>query len=232
VPLFGPRSLPPTSYGYRPPPDATAHGWICANPECRCSRHETVRRWPRPCDVCGTAADPQLDPPWEHEAAGAELRWRLAQDPDGGGGFYQDQWEVWQFKDAIVRGDAAAISRARARARTYTANKLATSTWWQPDGVFFYLVWAALEAGDAGGAAGDVVYWLSVSSSADAEDNNSVRTNCRQVIDMAARVLAAPGAASTAQATEIRQGCVKLAEGCYPVLNREQQTAVMQMARS
>jgi hypothetical protein len=229
--LFGPQPLPPTSYGYRPPPDATAHGWKCTNWDCGTSEHEPVRRWPKACATCGSPADPLFDQPWEHDAEGTELQWLLAEHPERGGGFYQDQWEVWQFKDAVLRADSSGVAQARARARTYSAARMADKWWW-PGNIFFHFVWVGLEAGDLNGVAADLMYWLSISSSEDVENDNSNRTNCRQVIDMAGRLLMAPGGASHPQAREIRQGCVELAEGAFPILSRDQQNAVIQMTRS
>lgn len=228
--LFGAKPLPTTSYGYQPPPGATAHGWICTNWDCRVSEHEPVRRWPKPCTRCGSLTDPLFDEPWAHEAEGMELQWLLREHPDRGGGFYNDQWEVWQFKDAVRRSDAAGVDQARGRARSYAADRLADK-WWEPGSVFFHFVWIGLEAGDLDGAAEDLIYWISISSADDVENNNTNRTNCRNVIDMAARFQSTPGGSAHRLAPQIRQGCVKLAEGAYPVLNREQQTAVTRMAR-
>lgn len=229
--LFGPKPLPTASYGYRPPLGATAHGWKCTNWDCCVSEHELVKRWPKACNTCGSPVDPLFDQPWEHDAEGVELQWFLRDHPERGGGFYEDQWEVWQYRDAALRGDTAGVVAARARVRTYAAKRMADN-WWGPGGVFFHFVWIGLEVGDLNGAADDLTYWLSLSSSEDVENDNTNRTNCRQVIDMTTRFLAAPGAASQARAPEIRQGCLKLAEGAFPVLNRDQQNAVTQMVRS
>jgi hypothetical protein len=229
--LFGPKPLPPTSYGYRPPPEATAHGWTCTNWDCGRSEHEPVRRWPKACTACGGPADPLFDQPWEHDAEGVELQWLLAEHPERGGGFYQDRWEIWQFKDAVRRADSAWVAQARARARTYAVGRRADK-WWGPGSVFFHLVWVGLEVGDLDGAADDLTYWLSISNSEDVENDNTNRTNCRQVIEMAGRLLAAPGGASHPRAPEVRQCCLKLAEGAFPILTRDQQNAVLQMARS
>jgi hypothetical protein len=159
-----------------------------------------------------------------------ELQWILREHPERGGGFYEDQWEVWQFRDAALASDSRRLAEARERARKYAAARTADS-WWGPGGVFFHFVWIDLEMRDLDGAAEDLRYWLSISSSEDVEDNNANRTNCRQVIDMAARFLAAPGGASHPAAPEIRQGCLRLAEVAFPILNREQQDAITKMAR-
>jgi len=229
--LFGAKPLPGTSYGYQPAQGATAHGWVCSNLDCGTAEHEPVRRWPKACSQCGSPTDPLFDEPWKHDAEGIELQWLIRTHPERGGGFHHDQWEVWQFKDAARRGDHAALASARARARTYAAER-AKDTWWGPNSIFFYFVWTGLEVGDLNGAADDLCYWISISSSDDVENDNTNRTNCRNLIDMAARFLAAPGGSSHPRAPEIRHGCVKLAEGAFQVLNRDQQNAVTLMARS
>jgi len=175
--------------------------------------------------------DPLFDEPWSHQAEGVELQWILTNDPGRGGGFYRDQWETWQFKDATLRGDRPGMAAARARARRYVAERMA-DTWWSPGNVFFSFVWTALAAGDLDGAADDLVYWLSRSSSEDVENDNARRTNCRQVIDLASRFMATPGGTAHPGGVQVRQGCLKLAEGSYQILNPQQQAAVLAMARA
>jgi hypothetical protein len=229
--LFRSQAIPVTSYGYQPPPGATAHGWACTNNDCGVSEHEPVKRWPKGCAKCGSPTDPLLDEPWKHEAYGIELQWLIRNHPERGGGFYQDEWEVWQFQDAARRGDLAGMAETRHRVRTYAAERM-SNKWWGPGSVFFKLVWVGLEVSDLDGAADDLCYWLSISSSEDVENDNTNRTNCRQVIDMSARFLAMPGGQEHARALEIRKGCVHLAEGAFQVLNRDQQDAIVKMARS
>ena len=230
--IFGPKSLPITSYGYQPPLSATAKGWGCISQDCGFSEHGYVRRWPKACIQCGGPTDPLLDDPWSHEAEGVELEWILKNDPERGGGFHRDQWEVWQFKDAVFRDDRIGMSQARTRARAYATQKLAEESWWSPGHVFFQFVWCGLDAGDLEGSADDLCYWLSVSSNENVEQNNTNRTNCRQVIDMTGRFLKAPGGATHPRIPEIRQACLKLAEGAYPVLNQELQEVVLTLARA
>lgn len=229
--LFRSVALPPTSYGYFPPAGATARGWTCTNWDCGVSEVEHVRRWPKSCSACGAAADPLLDAPWSHDAEGVELQWLLRTHPERGGGYHQDQWMVWQLKDAWLRDDREGMTRARLEARRYAADRLSDG-WWGPGNVFFQLTWLELEAGDLQGAAEDLRHWLGLSSSADAENDNTNRTNCRQVIDIASRFFAAPGAERQPLAPDIRRGCLQLAEGAYQVLLPAQQQAVLAMSRA
>lgn len=229
--LFKQKALPTTSYGYSPPPNATARGWVCTNYDCARGEPEPVRRWPRPCPDCGSPTDPQFNQPWAHDAEGVELQWILREHPERGGGFYEDQWQVWQFKDALLRGDRARVAELRNAARARAVSRHEQDVWWIPGDVFFHYVWNALDAGDLDGAADDLIFWMSLSSSDDVENNNTNRTNCRQVVDMTTRFLAAGGAAHP-RSPEVKQGCLRLAEGAFPVLLNEQQVAIRQMARS
>lgn len=229
--FFKPKALPATSYGYLPPAGATAHGWKCGRFDCGTSEHEPVRRWPKPCPQCGSPTDPLFDQPWEHESYGVELQWLIQNHSERGGGFYESQWEIWQFKDALLRDDRSAAANARANARAYAVKRLEQDSWWGPGDIFFHLVWYDLEVKDLDWAADDLIFWLGVSSAEDVENNNTNRTNSRQVIDSAGRFLEA-GGGSHPRAPEVRAGCLKIAEGAFQVLNTDLQALVTQMARA
>lgn len=231
MPLFKPKALPATSYGYMPPAGATAHGWVCTNFDCGVSEHEPVRRWPKQCTQCGAVTDPLFDEPWAHDADGVELQWLIRNHPERGGGFHQDRWQIWQFKDALRRGDRNTAEQARSTARAHAVDRMENDSWWGPGDIFFHLVWHDLEARDLDWAADDLIFWLGVSSTEDVENNNTNRTNSRQVIDMTARFLAA-GGASHARTPEIKAACLKIAEGAFQILNREQQATVAQLSRT
>lgn len=231
VGFFKPKPLPPTSYGYSPPPGATTHGWVCTNRDCGRSDHEAVRRWPKPCPHCGAATDPLFDEPWAHEAQGVELQWFIRNDPERGGGFHQTQWEVWQLKDALLRGDQSRASQARARGRAYAQKRHEEDRRWGPGHMLFHFVWYDLEARDLDAAADDLLFWASLSSTEDVENDNTNRTNSRQFVDMTSRFLA-NGGARHPQAPAVKQACLRIAEAAFQILNGEQQNAVRQMARS
>ncbi|TDP89613.1 hypothetical protein [Labedaea rhizosphaerae] len=229
--LFGPRTLPVTSYGYQPPPGATAKGWVC--PNCGVAGWEPVKRWPKACDDCGSSADPLFDQPWEHQAEGFQIQWILRYDPTSSGGFYEDRWESWQFTDAAYRGDRLAMSQARGRARARAQWRLTVdSSWWPPSDIFFRFVSVGMEVNDFDGAADDLCYWLGISSPVDVDNNNANRTNCRLVIGSTSQFLALPHGASHPRAFEIRRACVALARGgAYSVLNADLQRSVSGMAQ-
>ncbi len=230
MPLFGPKSIPATSYGYQPPLGATTVGWACLSHDCGVSEHEPVKRWPKTCPKCGSPTDPLFSPRWKHDAWGIELQHKIRNKVEGLG-FYEDQWEAWQFEDAVLRGDREGMARARASARAYAQKRLSAESWWFPGSVFFHFTWTAIKAGDLDGAAEDLVYWISVSSVEDVENDNSSRTNSRQVIDQADEFLQA-GGASHPKAAEIKRGALKIAEAAWTILNNPQQDAVKRMTRS
>ena len=129
MPFFRSKPLPTTSYGYEPPPEATAHGWHC--PECGRSEWEPVKRWPRMCE-CGSRTDPLFDEPWGHNAYGVELRWNLANGREDGG-FSEDQLPSWLYKDAMIRGDFDGRGpEARCAAAMQTFLRRSQLTWWNP----------------------------------------------------------------------------------------------------
>jgi hypothetical protein len=232
MPWFGPRPLPLTSYGFQPPPGATAHGWKCTNYDCGRTEYEPVRRWPVCCRSCGSPADPLLDKPWAHEAEGVELNWQVIHHPERGGGTTQERLMCWNLKDALLRRDIPGAQVARATIRRHAGKRALEDLCWSPSYVFCVAVLDAMAVGDMDGAADDLCFWLSISSGDNAEDDNRNRTNSRTAIETSMKFIAAPGGISHRRAPEIRQGCLSLAEGAFTVLNRDQQAAITQMART
>jgi len=121
-----------------------------------------------------------LDEPWARDARGVELQYLLARDADGRE-FNEVQWAIWSYKDAVTRADEDAAERARAELRALDGVR-SHDSWLNPEDQYFQLVWSELEFRNIDHAADDLVYWLSVSSADDVENNKSNRTNCRQVI--------------------------------------------------
>jgi hypothetical protein len=231
MPLFKSQQIPRTSYGYQPPPGSTAHGWACTVYECGRSDHQVVKRWPFACVGCGGPTDPLFNEPWAHEARGVELQYILTHYPDRDGGFSEKQWPIWQYTDATLHNDSEGAARARASARSLDA-KLSQDSWWIPGDLYYQLVWAELAANHIDGAAEDLVHWLSLSVPDDVENNNSNRTNCRQVVDMVIRFFANPGTEEHPLAPQIRTACLDIGAAAFPVLNNELQAGINRLARS
>jgi hypothetical protein len=238
--LFGPKPFPTTSYGYTPPSAATAHGWVCANWDCRASVHkndvgvssrEIAKKWPLACAQCGSTADPLFDEPWKHEAEGLELQWILRTRPGETGGFYEGRWMEWQLKDAYLRSDRAAASRLHGEILARIRANQQSNPESQPGSSLFIPIGEAIAAADLDNAADYFAFWFAVSQTDDVENHNGNRTNSRQVVDLASRFLGAPGGGTHPRAAEVRRGCLRIAEGAYQVLLPHQQAAVQQMAR-
>jgi hypothetical protein len=210
VALLRLRPLPRTSYGYQPPPQATAHGWRCANQYCGAP----VRRWPRRCRECGWPADPEFDHPWAHDALGAELSWRVRHDLRGGAGIAQERLIGWRLKDALLRRDQPAAAVARRAMHAYIGTRQAIDGWWNPGFLLGLAVFDAIELGDLDGAAVDLCRWLDVFAGDRGEENRGLLANARSVMNAGVAFLAAPGGEGHSRATEIRKGCLRVAGGC------------------
>lgn len=192
---------------------------------------DIAKKWPLACMRCGSPADPNFDDPWRHEAEGVEIQWILRNRPDGDSGYYESRWLEWQVKDSYLHGDLPNAVRLQGeilqRNRAYQEANPAG----QPGWAFFRPVWDAIEAGDLDSAANHLVYWLSVSRTENVENDNTNRTNARQVVDLIIRFVRSPGGSSHPRMAEIREGCLRVAEGAYHVLMPEQQAVVQQMVR-
>jgi hypothetical protein len=231
--LFGQKQLPVTSYGYQPPPGATAKGWKCTNIQtCGNGGNVPPRRWPVRCPRCGQPCDPVFDEPWAHQALGTELNWQLRNDPIRGGQNAQERLMAWNLKDALLRCDARTAADARAVLHDYVARKQREGSHWNSLSTMWQAIRHALDADDLDGAADDLCFWLSVSTGKNADNDNKVRTNARTVISTAGDFFDAPGGATHPRAVEIRQGCLRIAEDSYQELNPPQQAVIMQMTRA
>ena len=232
--LFGPKQLPLTSYGYQPPRGATAAGWRCTNREgCGAADFLPPSRWPAHCPQCGWPCDPTFNEPWAQDALGIELTWQVSNDLSEYGRLYaHERLLAWNLTEALRQRNPAAASAARAALHDYVASRVRDGKHWSPGFTLFTSVSAELEAAHLDAAAEDLCFWLSVSTGKDADNDNDVRTNARTVIQASAAFLAAPGGASHPRAPEIREGCLRIAEGSYRELTRDQQDAITHMARA
>lgn len=210
VALLRLRPLPRTSYGYQPPPQATARGWRCANPDCGAP----VRYWPRRCRLCGWPADPEFDEPWAHEALGAELSWRVSRFPGSGAGIPQERLIEWRLKDALLRRDWPAAAAARAAMHGYIRSRQAGDSRWNPGFLLGLAVFDAIELGDLDGAAGDLCCWLEAFTDDRPGESHGSLANGKSVMNAGVAFLAAPGGEDHPRAAEIRKGCLRVVGGC------------------
>jgi hypothetical protein len=210
VELLRLRPLPRTSYGYHPPPEASVHGWRCANYYCGAA----VRRWPRRCRLCGWAADPEFDEPWAHEALGIELSWQVRHFPGSAAGIPRERLIEWHLKDALLRRDRLAAAAARQDMHAYIRTRQAEDSWWNPGFLLGLAVFDAIDLGDLDGAADDLCLWLGVSAGDCAEEDHGALANAKSVMNAGVTFLAAPGGEEHARAAEIRKGCLRVVGGC------------------
>lgn len=207
---FGEEQLPTTSYGYQPPREATAFGWECSDREgCGgwdgegelfAKNQRIMRGWPKQCTRCGKPADPRFNDPWAHEAEGAKLHWRVSH----GANHLRGDWEVWQFRDGVQRGDAVAVAEARARLRQFAAQAQGSEIY----DVFGPIVTYARQAGDLDGAAADLLLWIEHPP----ESQHFQIVNFRVLLDAAYELLRAEGASARPWARDVRARIRRLAE--------------------
>jgi hypothetical protein len=209
VALLRLRPLPPTSYGYHPPPGATVHGWRCANRDCGAA----VRRWPRRCRLCGWPADPEFDEPWAHEALGIELSWQVRHFPARGAGIPRERLIEWHLRDALLRHDGPAAAAARMTMRAHIHTRQAEDSWWNPGFLLGLAVFDAIDLSDLDGAADDLCFWLGGCSGGCAEEDDGALASAKSVMNAAVTFLAAPGGEEHPRAAEIRKGCLRVAGG-------------------
>ena len=223
MPLFGRgRSvLPATSYGYTSPPEATAHGWQCSDRGCGVREYEPVHRWPKACTQCGTNVDPLFDEPWAHEAERLQLEWELERPPDDIAAHYAiSGLIVWRYRDAVQRSDDKAADAARAEAHQYVDRKLASSDaeWFIPGDVHFQIVWRALEHDRLVDAANELAFWSQRLVINNVQDDNSQRTNARQLLSSELRFLKHPRSRQHAARPEVRSRALQHADAIREVL--------------
>ncbi len=130
-----------------------------------------------------------------------------------------------------LRGDTAGVAAARTALHRYVGRQVKEGEWWNSSFTLFPAVREGIDAGDFDGAAQDLCFWLSISTGENAAEDNDVRANARSVISSGAEFLSAPGGSASRHAAEIRAGCLRVAEGAFPELNRGLQAAIMRMAR-
>jgi hypothetical protein len=161
-----------------------------------------------------------------------ELNWQVRNDPsEGARVIARERIMVWQLTDALQRRDASAASAARGTLRAYVSAQERAGSPWDPGFTFVSAVREGLDAGDLDGAADDLCFWLSVSTGEGAADDYRVQINAKSVISTGAKFLAAPGGTTHPRAPEIRNGCLRVAEGAYAELSRDLQDAITRMAR-
>lgn len=184
------RRPPRTSYGYQAPPEARVRGWHCANPTCGFHDDVAPRSWPFPCPRCGEPADATFEGPWAHEAIAVRIRRDLADPDEHVRGLAEDEWRVWTYKDALLRGDRAGTDRAW---QAYRRSRPAR--WSRADAgrigryPMTEMVRLASIGGEIGRASLEVLECYPFIDTHDVEEDNTQRTVARTFVSMCVDIL-------------------------------------------
>jgi hypothetical protein len=226
-------ALPTTSYGYTPPPEATAHGWRCPGDDCCKGGDGAPRRWPMNCPHCGRQADPLFNEPWQHDARGAMLRHEIETGSTISVRVTECSLRVWEYEDALLRDDLPRADQVRAGAREYVRHRI------ESDPEFFTIgsvehgvVRASLQHGLIDVAAEELEFWRSCLSLDDVETDSSLRGDCMTLLDRQADFLADSRAAGHEAAPRIRADMVTVASAARNVMAHNVQKRINEVLGS
>lgn len=218
--IFRSKSLPRTSYGYQPPPEATASGWKCPGPECGDGDEATPRRWPALCTACGTQVDPSFDEPWAHQARRLEID-HILRDPAQNSSYktlVRVESDVWDYKDALMRHHASSASRARHAFRRTVTDIVRTDHYFVSGTSYFQVVLAGLEYADVDGVADELLTWYPEIDTRDVETDDARRFNSRYFISCGVRFLEDPRGSQQRDADKIYRAMLDIAARIKDVL--------------
>lgn len=213
MPLFSRRAepLPATTYGYAPPHEATANGWICSSRNCGRAGDSVPRRWPFACPQCGAPADPRFNEPWAHYAQGPWLQHMIKTDPYGGS-IWQSKLLAWRYKDALQARDSERIHEASRDSRSYVENQLRADRSFDPGEVLFEIVWSAVEHGQMDVAAQELAFWREHLVTDGIEMTSSLRTACHRLLQCQLQFLEEPLARNQPASSTIRAQALELGD--------------------
>ena len=216
--LFGrPAAAPATSYGYEPPPDATVRGWRCPSPDCGTGEGNAPRRWPFRCPQCGGPADPEFDEPWAHDARGPLLRNELRMAGQDIRPFWHGQVLAWMYADALRDGDRAVAEDVRSDVHRFVERRAGGI-----DGdLHLPVVQQSLAAGLVDVAADELGFWHTRAETGGVEDDNTRRTNCRQLLCGLLDLLEHPDGARHPRAPELTAAATRLRDDIRDVLTAD-----------
>ena len=209
--------LPRTSYGYAPPPRARARGWSC--PQCRSLGEEPPRRWPHPCPECGTAADPDFESPWAHDAEGHRLRHGVRFEPDPALRAHNEvRLHVWEYEDAHRRGDLDAAEAARLAFHETADDVCGRGYGWAVTMNRHVLAITAARAGDLSGLAAEILLWHPDVDTSHVEDDNDSRTAARTFVSCCTTFLLEPASLGHPSASKVDRALRDVAARASEVL--------------
>lgn len=184
------RRPPRTSYGYLAPPEAQVRGWHCANSPCGFHDDVVPRSWPYPCPHCGEPTDATFEEPWAHEALAVRIRRDLTDPDEYVRGRAENEWCIWTYKDALLRGDRTGADRAWQQYRRSRPAKLSRADPWQIGSYLMgEMVRLASIGGEIGRASLEVLDCYPFVDTDDVEEDNTQRTVARRFVSMCIDVL-------------------------------------------
>jgi hypothetical protein len=196
--------LPTTTYGYKPPPSATAHGWQCNNEDCDTGDRPAPRRWPFRCPSCGGFADPDFDEPWHEEAHGLRLQMLLDRESDNGAGYvYEAGIWAWRYGRALAAGDVPNSEQIRTQTSAWLAQTALAHPGFSTGSTHFAIVRHALDHGRSDKAAEELCSWYVSVDASDVENNSTASVNCRTLLHCQLKFLEDPQGARDPAAPQI-----------------------------
>lgn len=214
-----PVQLPTTSYGYTPPPEATAQGWQCNNEDCGTGDVPAPRSWPFRCPQCGGPADPAFDQPWREEARGPRLQMLLDRDiRDGRTGatsVYEAGIGEWKYGRALMKGDIAGAEEIRRQLSDWLSQP--EQDYSRPS-TYGMIVMHALESGQTAAAADQLRSWIAYADTSDLANSNDKRVNCFSLLRNQLRFLEDPRGALDPAAPQIAADARALGAAIRPEL--------------
>lgn len=219
--LFGRTSTPPvTSYGYQAPAGATVDGWRCPADGCGVGGDAAPRRWPFRCTNCGTAADPTFDEPWAHDARGPWLRHQLRSSRPQLRHIWEGQLHGWLYRDALQAGDRSAAEHARSDAHRFV-DRHAEDESTIAGNVHFPIVSDSLQHGLLDEAADELGFWSARAVTDGVEDDDTRRTDCRQLLASMLAFLEHPGGPAHPSARVLTTNAAALRDAIHHVLGTD-----------
>jgi hypothetical protein len=161
-----------------------------------------------------------------------ELKWQIGHDTNEYSlQIARERLMAWHLAEARRCQGAAGAAVARTALHRYVDRQVKAGNRWNLGFTLSQVVREEIDAGDFDGAAQDLRFWLSFSTGDNAAEESGIRANAQSVISSGAAFLSTPAGSANRHAAEIRAGCLRIAAGAFPELNRELQAAIMQMSR-
>ena len=229
-----PKGPPPTRFGYQPPPDAIGQMWICVAEPCGQGGPDYPGdRWPQACPVCGSSiATHRLAEPWEHQARRVEIDKRLTSMPQYGDPAKATADDlVWRLEQALRDGSVQVAESFREKLDSYLGPQEAANAYFNGGDHRFQVCYAALEHQAWSLLVGELTSWRSAALLEDLEDNNTRRTNCRQLAACMIAYLEDPRSAQSHYRADVWNTLTGLMKQIHSVATADINTAFARLSR-